>query len=361
MGGTTVTVSGGGIALSETTETSSYLGFIDGVENDTVEGTVPAPLAALDDIVSTALTDSIELEWSGITDRTLVYDRIDIDFGSTPAFVLESSVGSTEVIPTGAELQAIDGTGSIPLPFSTFAAAHGQSFSTADGFKFTFDGVPPGNGGLQIHFSDDGAGGTKVTLVTPVGVSPRSDDDSMTGAAALGFFDMNEADTLDPTVPPELAALADIDPVVLSDPIQIGWFGVGVFVFDGFDIDGDSGATPGIFFTTSSGSPNMPMDGAGLEGQDDEMGIIPLPYSTFAAAHGMSFPTTDGFTFVFEGSPASDAVDTALAACDKSQLKRKIKKLKKKLKKVKRSGNTTKAKKLKKKLKKLKKKLKSLC
>lgn len=207
--------------------------------------------------------------------------------------------------------------------------------------------------GLQIVFSDDGAGGTAVT-VSEGGVA-LSDVD--TGNAFLGFLNGIDVDTLEPNVPPALAALADIPKTDMTDPIELEWRGItnATVVYDRIDID--VGSTQGFFLESRFGSIDVIQTGAELTAIDGN-GLIPLPYSTFAAAHGQSFPTNDGFTFVFEDTPTSQAAAAASACADKSALLRKIKKLKKKLKKLKRAGNVTKAKKLKKKLNKL---YKSLC
>lgn len=136
----------------------------------------------------------------------------------------------------------------------------------------------------------------------------------------------------------------------MSDPIEFTWVGVKTVIYDRFDIDIADRQV--VVFESAFDSINVPAQGAEMTVADGN-GTIPLPYSAFAAVHGMSFPTTDGFTFVFESS--------AVACANKSQLLRKIKKLKKTLTKVKRAGNLTKAKKLGKKLNKLRKQYRRSC
>jgi len=202
----------------------------------------------------------------------------------------------------------------IPSSVFVFSIFNFAAFSAFAG------GPTPGDGGVQIVFGDDGAGGTRVTA-TGIG---QTDDDADSGNAYVGFLDGIEVDTLHPNVPPSLASLSDIPRLQLTDTLEFSWAGLGSFTYEYFDIDGGGGASQGAFFEKSGGGVNVPIGGAEMT-VTDGTGTIPLQYSTFATVHGMSFPTTDGFTFVFEGSAATQA-----AACaDKSALLRKIKKLKK--------------------------------
>lgn len=213
-----------------------------------------------------------------------------------------------------------------------------------------FSGGPtPGDGGVQIVFSDDGSGGTRVTASG----TGQTDDDTNNIENALGFLGANDRDTIENVVP-QLALLPDISRSELTNTISFNWSGVGTFTYDGFgtDLIGQAGA----YFGTPDGFVDIPPGGATMTVVDGN-GIIPLGYSTFAEVHGMSFPTTDGFTFVFAEASAMDGVAVAAACADKAALLREIKKLKKKLKNAKRAGNVSAAKKLKKKLKKLKKNL----
>jgi len=206
-------------------------------------------------------------------------------------------------------------------------------------------GVGPGDGGVQIVFSDDGAGNTAVTAS---GTGNTNDDsDSLSGA--LGFADdfrytmtlkdndklLSGNDLTDP-IPEALTALTEtMGPIPLSDPISFAWEGdvsggsPQTFIFPDFLISEDS--PEAVEDKTSKIEDTMVITRplgrriAFLVGKDDDFidimaggavmsvedgnGTIPLPYSTFASVHGRSFPSTDGFTFVF-APPAPSTTNT---------------------------------------------------
>lgn len=183
-------------------------------------------------------------------------------------------------------------------------------------------GGPPGDGDLQIVFGDDGAGGTAVTA-TGTG---QTDDTSASTSPWLGFSDeVNDRDLVD-TIPAELAALlATMGNVTLTDTISFTWTGgttpdasPALRVYDRFGIDQFPTGTESFGFTEVSAGMGLGINGDGaVMSVTDGVGTIPLPFSTFASVHGMSFPSGDGFTFLFElPTPPAATTSTSRARPD---------------------------------------------
>lgn len=158
----------------------------------------------------------------------------------------------------------------------------------------------PGDGGLQIVFSDDGMGGTMIEASG----TGTTDDDGMGISPGVGFSDAPEAipsDLVEP-LPMSFPTLPDLGEVPLGDSLELNLSNYGtvtlVALFSG---SGDFGLSRNNIDDVVSGdSQNLTVT--------DGTGSVPIDYSTFSAFHGLSFPSTDGFTFVFSPPAPTPAI-----------------------------------------------------
>lgn len=142
-GTTTITASGSGVTNNDSNNSAKVLGFFGNPDNSPNTDLMDLDTAITGDapdFSAVMLTDTITLELSGVGNFELDSLSGNGADSSTPDFFgfLYSNGSGDPVLGSPRQLDVVDGTGSVPIDFSQFAALFGRSFASLDGFTFTF-------------------------------------------------------------------------------------------------------------------------------------------------------------------------------------------------------------------------------
>ena len=150
---------------------------------------------------------------------------------------------------------------------------------------------------VTIRFSEGGGGTTSISA-SGTGVI---DDDSGSGTSFLGFIGPDggyDNRDLRDFIPSGLVGFSALGSGNLLDPITLNVTGFGNILFSQYTFD--FSAASFIPLRTAGGATVNPVTGGPQTlSVVDGVGALPIPFSSFSSLVGLSFPSNDGWLFVF--------------------------------------------------------------